>query len=221
MPQEPIRPVLILEQIIEKLKEDIVLGKISQGEALRETDLQQRFNISRSPIRDALRILEKQGFVQIIQRKGAFVRTLTPRDMRNIYDVRAVLEGLAAKEAKRLDAQIVEKLKVALNRMTQAFEQHSYSDYLKAHDSFHRVWIDGCANPFLIEEALRLHDLSTWYAIYSQFEDMDFRHTIEAHQAILNIFSNPDSRPEDIENCVRNNILSGGERVRKKMVQKT
>ena len=219
MPTEKIRPVLIIEQITARLKEDIVLGLIPPGSPLRETELQNRFGVSRSPIREALRELERQGFVIIQMRKGAFVRELTLRDIKNIYDVRAVLEGLAARELHRLDPDAGQKLSARLQEMDEAFGSGNREAYLKAHDNFHHTWINGCGNAFLTEETQRLRELSTWFAVYSHFDHLAFKNAIAAHRQIVDAFCSEKNSEQDIELCVRNNILEGGERIRQKVCE--
>ena len=221
METENIRPILIIEQITDKLKEDIVMARVEPGAPLRETELQKRFGVSRSPIREALRELERQGFVQIFTRKGAFVRELSLREIQNIYDVRAVLEALAAEETYRRDKSAGQKLKNCLALMAQAYQDKDREAYLKAHDAFHLVWINGCDNSFLAEETLRLKGLTTWFSVYSNFDQFAFENTINVLEKIAEVFSSPDSTSKQISDCVRNNILEGGERIRNKLAQRT
>lgn len=219
MESENIRPILIIEQITARLKDDIVMARIEPGSALRETELQKRFNVSRSPIREALRELERQGFVQIFSRKGAFVRVLTLREIKNIYDVRAVLEGLAAEKTFQRDKTAVRQLKTCLYDMAQAYQAKDRETYLKAHDAFHKVWISGCGNAFLTEEAMRLKGLSTWFSVYSQFDELAFENAIKVHEKIVDVFSSDKATPEQVNECVRNNILEGADRIRAKIAQ--
>lgn len=85
--------------VYDRIKQDIVLARLHPGEPLFEEDLAARLQVSRTPIREALRKLNHDGLVRIVPNKGAFVRVLTPRDIREIYEIRGALEGFAAAEA--------------------------------------------------------------------------------------------------------------------------
>ena len=85
--------------VYDRIKQDIVLARLHPGEPLFEEDLAARLQVSRTPIREALRQLNHDGLVRIIPNKGAFVRVLTPRDIREIYEIRGALESFATAEA--------------------------------------------------------------------------------------------------------------------------
>lgn len=89
----------LFHTVYDKIKQDIVLSRLHPGEPLLEEDLAESLQVSRTPIREALRKLNHDGLVRIVPNKGAFVRVLTPRDIREIYEVREALESFAATEA--------------------------------------------------------------------------------------------------------------------------
>ena len=77
----------------------IIEGTITSGEKLVENDLCHQFGISRSPLRECFRILESEGLIDIHPRKGTVVKELTPKDIEDVFRVRATLESLAARLA--------------------------------------------------------------------------------------------------------------------------
>jgi DNA-binding GntR family transcriptional regulator len=85
--------------VYDRIKQDIVAGRLQPGEPLFEEELAQRLQVSRTPVREALRRLHHEGLARIVPNKGAFVRVLTPRDIREIYELREALEGFAAGQA--------------------------------------------------------------------------------------------------------------------------
>lgn len=97
--QYSLKPGGLVGQISEKLTQAILGGNFDGGMQMVETELQKQFGVSRSPIREALRDLEKKGLVEIIPRRGTFLKKVTHKDVEDIFPVRAVLEGLAAREA--------------------------------------------------------------------------------------------------------------------------
>lgn len=104
------RPRLLTlpEQIAEQLAHDIVSQALIPGQRLKETDLAAQFGASRAPIREALRLLEQQGLVQIEPRHGVRVTNLSASEVDDLYEIRASLLGLAARRiAARTDAQFL------------------------------------------------------------------------------------------------------------------
>lgn len=85
------------DKVYLSLREMLISGKIKPGTRLPEEDLAKQMNISRAPIREALNLLEREGFITIIPRKGAMVTEVTPEDMRNIWEMRLLLEPYAAR----------------------------------------------------------------------------------------------------------------------------
>ena len=88
--------VALREQVLAELRRRIVDGDYAQGERLTETRLADDFGVSRNPVREALRVVEAEGFVQILPRRGAVVATLDDTAVRDLFAVREQLETLAA-----------------------------------------------------------------------------------------------------------------------------
>src|SRR5271167_1412107 len=85
------------KQVLDELRQSIISGRLSPGERLVERELISMMGVSRTVIREALRQLESEGLVAIIPNKGPIVRTLTWEEAQDLYAIRAVLEGLAAR----------------------------------------------------------------------------------------------------------------------------
>ncbi len=127
------RPHVLGEQVSRILTEAILEGVLKGGDQLIEAELQNQFGISRSPLREAFRDLEKQGLVVIIPRKGTYVKQVSRKDIQDNFPVRAVLEGLAAREAHpKVTDQILEGLSQALVKPTgvQVVSVELWRDYL-------------------------------------------------------------------------------------------
>ncbi len=86
-------------RVFNKIREDILSGKYSQNEELKETSIGVELGVSRTPVREALRQLELEGLVNIIPNKGAYVNGISEKDIHDIYIIRSYLEGLCAKWA--------------------------------------------------------------------------------------------------------------------------
>lgn len=104
------------KKIYDILKEEIVTLRLAPGEPLIEERLAERFKVSRTPVREVIRRLNHEGFAEIIPQKGAFVAKIGFSDVREIFQIREVLEGLAAKNsASRFSNEELDELESSLN----------------------------------------------------------------------------------------------------------
>jgi DNA-binding transcriptional regulator YhcF (GntR family) len=99
MPDRPTGSPSRADDLAHELQVEIITGRIPLGTRLRQEDLAERFGVSRTPIREALRQLQAIGLVEQLGHRGALVRSFSPDECRNIFLVRAELEGLAAERA--------------------------------------------------------------------------------------------------------------------------
>jgi DNA-binding GntR family transcriptional regulator len=201
------KPQVLGEQVSQILIDAILEGSLKQGDQLIEADLQKHFNVSRSPLREAFRELEKKGLVEIIPRKGAFVRTVTTKDIRENFPVRAALEGLAARESyARMTAKDLKQIQKAFAGMQQAVAKKQYARYREHHHVFHDAFIRASGNDLLIEslETLRMHRL--WYFLSFHYHKEDFKKSLAVHQKILKLFKGQNTDVNKLENLVRTHI---------------
>lgn len=98
-------------RVFQRIREDILTGVYRDGEELREITLGERLGVSRTPVREALRQLELEGLVAIVPNKGAYVTAISQKDVRDIYQIRSLLEGLCARWAtKRITQKQIEEM---------------------------------------------------------------------------------------------------------------
>ncbi len=142
-------------QVVELLREAIVGGEFEPGERLVEARLCQRFDVSRTVIRETIRQLESEGLVTIIPNRGPVVTELTSADAVALYEVRAALEGLAGSRfAVRATDDERSRLRAALDEVARAFARGDLQVSLAAKDTFYEVLLDGARNP-IIRSTLR------------------------------------------------------------------
>lgn len=200
-------PQVLTEQISQVLSEAILDGALEPGTQLLEMELQQQLGISRSPLREAFRNLEKKGLVVIMPRRGAFVKEITTRDVKENFPVRANLEGLAARLAYgKLSRQDLAKMRSALEGMRQAGCNKDREAYRRNHQEFHDIFITASDNRLLIDllQNLRMHRL--WYFVSYRYQKLDFRVAIEVHEQILNLFEQETTDPQELERLVKFHI---------------
>ncbi|MBI5579912.1 MAG: GntR family transcriptional regulator [Deltaproteobacteria bacterium] len=201
------RPTGLVEKLSETLTEAILEGIFKEGDQLIEVDLQKQFGISRTPIRESFRVLEKKGLVEVVPRKGTFVKRIFPRDIEEHFPVRSVLEGLAAKQAyPNMNASTLEMMERALARMKVAAENGDAKNYWKQHILFHEIFIDSSGNRLLINLVKILRMQIMWYRLSYQYYQEDFKKSYRTHEEILGLFKNKNTDPAKLEAVVRNHI---------------
>ena len=128
----------LAEYIFEDLESKIIAGALKPGQRIVEEELCRSFGVSRSPVREALRILESQGFVQRSPRRGVSVTKITMKEAEDIYTIRARLDSLAVYLAiKNKQPGVVRKLKKLHEKMIEVAERNNVSEYFKLNRKFH------------------------------------------------------------------------------------
>jgi len=140
------------ERVYDDLREAIIGGEYAPGERLRAEALATRFGTSRTPVREALMLLEGDGLVEIEPRRGAVVRTFDPADLVDLYEVRAVLEARAAAlAAMHVTAEQLVALDAACDRAESLSGQsaRTVDTLIATNDDFHRIVIAAAGSPRL------------------------------------------------------------------------
>lgn len=119
----PICALTLPQQIADHLGHRIMNGECRPGSRLKEEEFAEAYSVSRGPVREAFRILERRGFVEIVPRHGARVRAFDPADLASLFSVRAVLFGLAARQAtERRSSELVSQLAEQVARLCRSAE---------------------------------------------------------------------------------------------------
>jgi DNA-binding GntR family transcriptional regulator len=147
------------QRVYETLLGLIGEGTLAAGEQLDEQVLASRLGVSRTPLRAAIARLAQEGLVVNLPYRGAFVRQFTVEEIDGLYEVRGVLEGLAArKAAQRISAEELETIGAILDECQAALEAGEVEAYGQADARFHRALAEASGNPTLVEtlDGLRL-----------------------------------------------------------------
>ncbi|RJR23758.1 MAG: GntR family transcriptional regulator [Desulfobacteraceae bacterium] len=127
------------EEAYNRLKSAIISGEVGPGEKLSENDLSASMSISRTPIREAFRQLQMEGYITVISNRGAFVSKLPTDEIEEIYDIISILEGYAAELAtKNLIDSNLDKLKNLQQKLLLCATEKRYRDYVEKNTEFHR-----------------------------------------------------------------------------------
>ncbi len=207
------KPVGLGAQVAETLTSAILKGEYKGGDQLVEQDLQAHFEVSRSPLREAFRELEKKGLVDILPRRGTFVKRITRKDIEENFPVRAVLEGTAAKlAANNMTQRELTRMSEALGQMEAAVRSNDTQTYYTHHLIFHEIFIDLSGNDLLINTLKTLRMQSLWHLFSFQYYQEDLKKAFLVHKEILALFKDPDADHKKIRDLVENHIYVALER---------
>lgn len=126
------------ELVLEAIREAIINGHLKPGERLMEIQMAEELGVSRTPIREALRKLELEGFIVMIPRKGAYVADISIKDIADVFEIRASLEGLAAAlAAERITDEELEFMERCLVVKAEAIANADFDKLVDIDARFH------------------------------------------------------------------------------------
>ncbi|MEW5984573.1 MAG: GntR family transcriptional regulator [Acidobacteriota bacterium] len=154
-------------QVLDELRRSIIDGRLQPGARLIERELIDSLGVSRTVVRETLRQLESEGLVALIPNKGPVVRELTFDEARDLYAIRAVLEGLAAHRfVEHASDGSVKRLEQALDRIDRAYAQGSPEVILEAKNTFYDILYEGARSETLSSMLGALHGrIRRWRAL--------------------------------------------------------
>ncbi len=202
--------------VFKTLRKAILSGDLKPGEKLREVNLAQRMGVSRTPIREAIRMLELEGLVVMIPRRGAEVAGITRKDLKDMMEIRVVLDLLAIELAceRRTEEQLERLEKVRLE-----FEENLGTSGLtktaKLDESFHAIIVEMAGNEKLSQIVKNISDQIYRYRYEtlkdeSQYDDLKKEHLVMA-EAIR------DQKKETAMEVVRKHIERQENSITKKL----
>jgi DNA-binding GntR family transcriptional regulator len=182
------------EKIGRALEQDIMLGRLKPGEKLREEDLAERFSASRHHVREGLARLERMGVVVKERNRGVSVRRFSADEVREIYEVREILQRQAALRIELpVDSADIERLTAINGEYEAAVESGDFQRIHETNDLFHTELFSLCGNDLLLQLVKSYMDLT--YAIRgSAFGDRENLEVSRRHHRImLDLLSGTDA----------------------------
>jgi len=174
------------ELVFETLREAIINGVLKPGERLMEVQLAEELGVSRTPVREAIRKLELEGFVVMIPRKGAYVAGISLKDVADVFEVRAALESLAAGlAAERITDEEIEELERVLVKQQSLAESDRLEDIIRADTDFHDVLYRASRNERLIQIVSHLREQIQRFRTASLSQPGRMRLALEEHKEIV------------------------------------
>jgi len=176
------------EKIVETIRQAIVNGQLPPGTRVAEPELAERFGISRTPIREAFRQLESEGFITVIPRKGAVVASFSEKDISDFYDLKMVLEGYAARcAARRLTEKDLARMEAVNRQMEAAAAKNDIRKVFALHNEFHEIFLNAAGNEKLKAIVQNMVMQSQRFRIFLSMPGR-IEGSIRQHQQIIEAF---------------------------------
>jgi len=184
--------------IVARLEEDILGGHFEPGDRLAEAALAERFGVSRTPIREALRQLSAAGLVEMRPRRGAVVRSLLVADIVHMLELMAEIEGFCARLAARRMTPAQRNALAALHKVYGALARKGDQDgYFAASMRFHELIYAGAHNPFLEQTATRIQHRISAFRRHQLRAPGRLAQSFAEHEAVLNAILSGDAEKAD------------------------
>ncbi|HEY63481.1 MAG TPA: GntR family transcriptional regulator [Caldilineae bacterium] len=197
------------------LMEKILSGEFPPGTRLKDNELAEMFGTSNTPVREAVRELEKDGLVEILPYRGCQVKRIDVEEIREIYDVRIALEELAAKlAAERITVAQLESMEELVEEFEMALRAGDVRRAMEAGSAFHDLMVRAAGNKTL----LRIHrQLQNRIEVTRRMDQLAYQTSQWGdHRAILEALRQHD--PEKAAALITKHIAIGKERVLRALV---
>ncbi|OGT97514.1 MAG: GntR family transcriptional regulator [Geobacteraceae bacterium GWB2_52_12] len=197
------------EKILENIRDAIISGSLKAGSRVSEPELAERYGISRTPIREAFRQLESEGYLTVIPRRGAVVSEFSQKDVEEFYAIKSILEGYAARCAcEKLTPKELDRLQAINDRLADLASHNDVKTFFKIHNDFHDLFIKAADNEKLRELITSVVNRFQRLRLMSLSLPERMRISVQEHEKIIDAFRRKDAATA--EALVRLNAEYGG-----------
>lgn len=183
------------DEIIDLIREMITSGELEPGEKVPEKDLCERFGVSRTPLREALKVLAVEGLVTLTPNRGAFVSVLTLEDLVDAFPVMGALEALSGElAAARMTDEEIAAVRHAHEAMVVHYEKRERAQYFRLNQQIHEAILMGSRNQTLIATYRALAGRVRRARYLANMSEPRWRQAVEEHEVILARLEDRDAK---------------------------
>lgn len=180
----------VSEQIRSRIEDAMSAGRLLPGDPIDESALAAEFEVSRTPVREALLQLQAQGWLSSLPRGGMFVAKMTLQQLLSLWELLAELEGVAARLAcERMTDAEVQALRAQHDASLAVVEAEDLAGWQQANSAFHELIYAGARNPFLRQEVLRIRFRTGVYRRHAFAALGRLRASYDQHQRVIDAFA--------------------------------
>jgi DNA-binding GntR family transcriptional regulator len=200
--------------VFNTLMEDILSGQLKPGEKLNISEISERLEVSRTPVREALKQLMSVGLVENVPHRSPFVKKLSIEEVIELYYIRGALEGVASRlAAQRLSDEQIEELETLCRRMEEKARSGKYDDFIEDNSKFHFLVYKATNSPRLQEMVLQYYRQCEQYRALVMELPGSYDEVCQEHKNILNAFKDRDL--EKADNFARQHHFNSARRIAK------
>jgi DNA-binding GntR family transcriptional regulator len=183
------------ELVLDAIREAIINGTLKPRERLMEIQLAEELGVSRTPIREALRKLELEGFIVMVPRKGAYVADISIKDIADVFEIRAALEALAAGlAAERITDEELEEMERLVAEKAEAITEHDMDRLIRVDTLFHEAIYKASRNQRLTNIINNLREQIQRYRTTSLAYPGRMKRSLEEHRSIVEAIQSRDTQ---------------------------
>jgi DNA-binding GntR family transcriptional regulator len=184
----------VAERVAAILRDRIVKGDLAPFDRIVERQVSAELEVSRTPVREALKLLEADGLIEISLHRGAQVAPYRPDDARHLFDVIASLESLAARRlADALAPEVLDRLEALHSSMLDHHRAGRFSDYFDVNTAIHDAVIAGSGNPVLVETHRRLIARARRGRFLAIMDPARLEQAVSEHEALMDALRRRDA----------------------------
>ena len=212
--------VSLRNKVFKYIKAQIINGHYQPGESLVESKLADELGVSRTPIREAIRLLELEGLVETIPNKGAIVLGISDKDVEDIYAIRKLIEGLAARwAAERINAVDKKELQKTIDLMEFYAQKGDLDELADLDNKFHQIIYEASGSKILNLTLSNLHQYVQLARLESLRVPNRLKKTLSEHRAILDSFLSGDL--EEAEKALTEHVQNASLNIKNSKKSKT
>jgi len=197
--------VVLHEQVASTLRQMLVEGLIPPGVKLNERELCEELNISRTPLREAIKMLAVEGLVELLPNRGSVAIELSPADVRHTFEVMAGLEGLSGElAAQRITESELDEIKALHFEMMAAYTRRDLSAYYQLNAAIHRAINQAAKNPVLTATYNQVNARLQALRFRSNQDGEKWQHAVDEHAAMIDALSARD--PEALRRVLMSHL---------------
>ncbi|MGB0847360.1 MAG: GntR family transcriptional regulator [Thiolinea sp.] len=182
----------LADQVYDQLLDAIHNGVIQPNDQIVQEKLAEQFEISRTPVREALLRLEQEKIIEVAKRGGFKIRIISERETEEIYRARAAIECYAVRMlALNHSPALLDTLRQKIQN-AESLTEHTVKAYFKANQTIHRAFVEACGNRYLLEMFDNTWNRGTSFRLFASIDAGAMADSLGDHEALVDVVASGD-----------------------------
>ncbi|MCC5884453.1 MAG: GntR family transcriptional regulator [Halomonas sp.] len=190
-----IQPRTLYQEVADRIRDLIEQGELAPGERISEKQLCENFGVSRTPLREALKVLASEGLVELLPNRGARVKQLTYKMVKDTYDLMGALEGLSGELAcQHISDEAIKAICQLHERMLKHYRNRELAEYFQVNQRIHEHILQASNNEVLLEMYNNLSQRVKRVRYSKKMTDAFWRRAVDDHEEMIVALKQRDSK---------------------------